>query len=82
MACYLCEVKLDGWEVGDVPLDEHLAHARACPWAVSLSCAKEGENRDPMDTDLVDARIATYGGAWPHEKKKGWKPKIQKVQSL
>ncbi|KAF1349629.1 hypothetical protein BDV97DRAFT_369169 [Delphinella strobiligena] len=79
VACFLCHVKLDGWEVGDIALDEHLAHAKTCGWAVSLSCARENEDRDPMDEDLVDARTATYADLWPHEKKKAWKPKVKKL---
>lgn len=78
-ACFLCEVKLDGWESGDIPLDEHLSHAKSCPWAISLSCARENEDRDPMDSDLLEARRDTYADLWPHEKKKAWKPKISKV---
>lgn len=79
VACYLCEVKLDGWEVGDIPLDEHLAHSKSCPWAVSLQCARQGEDRDPLSQPLLDARAATYSTMWPHEGKKAWKPKVKKV---
>ena len=32
-----------------------------------------------MQTDLVEARVATFADLWPHEKKKTWKPKVQKV---
>ncbi|KAL1306233.1 hypothetical protein AAFC00_004324 [Neodothiora populina] len=77
--CFLCEVKLGGWEVGDIPLDEHLAHSKSCGWALSLSCSREGEDRDPMGEEMVEARSATYGNVWPHEKKKGWKPKVKKM---
>lgn len=34
-----------------------------------------------MAEDLVDARVSTYSTLWPHEAKKGWKPKVKKVHT-
>ncbi|KAJ9620227.1 hypothetical protein H2203_007992 [Taxawa tesnikishii (nom. ined.)] len=75
----MCGVKLDGWEPGDVPLLEHLAHSSGCGWALSLSVVREDEDRDPMSEDMIEARRATYATLWPHESKKGWKCKTQKM---
>ncbi|WPG99995.1 Hypothetical protein R9X50_00281900 [Acrodontium crateriforme] len=83
--CFLCSVKLDGWEAEDDPLSEHLAHSAACNWATTLSVsAREGqepEARNPMSDQMVEARRATYevGDGWIHEGKRGWKCKIAKM---
>lgn len=36
---------------------------------------------DPLSEHMIDARRATFRDWWPHEKKKGWKCKTQKVLS-
>jgi hypothetical protein len=72
-------VKLDGWESQDVPLQEHLAHSAHCSIALSLSVSDKAEERDPMSPELVDARTSTFGDMWPHEHKKGWKPKVKQM---
>jgi hypothetical protein len=72
-------VKLDGWESQDVPLQEHLAHSANCSIALSLSVSAKTEERDPMSPELVDARTSTFGDMWPHEHKKGWKPKVKQM---
>lgn len=77
--CFHCKVKLDGWEAGDNAIDEHAAHSSECQWALSISVGKPDEERDPNDDLMVEARKATYGELWPHESKKGWKCKIQKM---
>ncbi|GAB7354995.1 hypothetical protein MBLNU459_g5607t1 [Dothideomycetes sp. NU459] len=77
--CFLCAVALDGWELGDDPMAEHLAHSTECGWVLSLSVQNEAEERDPMSPELVLARSDTYGAMWPHEAKKGWKCKTQKM---
>jgi len=83
--CFLCEVKLDGWEAEDEPLREHLAHAQTCGWAISLSVrrreGKEEESRDPMSDELVAARRSTFevGEGWMHEGKRGWRCKISNM---
>ncbi|KAI5211327.1 hypothetical protein AUEXF2481DRAFT_76499 [Aureobasidium subglaciale EXF-2481] len=77
--CFHCAVKLDGWESQDVPLQEHLAHSTQCSYALSLSVMDKAEERDPMSRELVDARTSTFGDMWPHEHKKGWKPKVKQM---
>ncbi|KAI4739748.1 hypothetical protein E4T50_09811 [Aureobasidium sp. EXF-12298] len=77
--CFHCAVKLDGWESQDVPLQEHLAHSAHCSYALSLSVSDKAEERDPMSPELVDARTSTFGDMWPHENKKGWKPKVKQM---
>lgn len=72
-------MKLDGWESQDVPLQEHLAHSTHCSYALSLSVSDKAEDRDPMCPELVDARTSTFGDMWPHEHKKGWKPKVKQM---
>jgi len=32
-----------------------------------------------MCPELVDARTSTFGDMWPHEHKKGWKPKVKQM---
>ncbi|KAG9748121.1 hypothetical protein KCU59_g4135, partial [Aureobasidium melanogenum] len=77
--CFHCAVKLDGWESQDVPLQEHLAHSAHCSYALSLSVSDKAEERDPMSPELVEARTSTFGDMWPHEHKKGWKPKVKQM---
>ncbi|KAI5210071.1 hypothetical protein E4T39_00418 [Aureobasidium subglaciale] len=77
--CFHCAVKLDGWESQDVPLQEHLAHSTQCSYALSLSVTDKAEERDPMSPELVEARTSTFGDMWPHEHKKGWKPKVKQM---
>ncbi|KAK4569471.1 hypothetical protein LTR86_003234 [Recurvomyces mirabilis] len=85
--CFLCAVKLDGWEASDSPLHEHLAHASACAWAVSLSTARlddsteAPEARDPLSDEMVAARRGTFevGEGWVHEGKRGWRCKVAKM---
>ncbi|KXS99266.1 hypothetical protein AC578_6179 [Pseudocercospora eumusae] len=85
--CFLCAVKLDGWEESDDPISEHLAHAKSCAWATVMSVTRDDETekppeeRDPLSEELYQARKATFnvGHGWPHESKKGWKCKITKL---
>lgn len=34
---------------------------------------------DPMSAELLEARKSTFHGRWPHEGKRGWTCKTQKV---
>ncbi|KAK5175708.1 uncharacterized protein LTR77_000847 [Saxophila tyrrhenica] len=84
--CFLCSVKLDGWEPSDNPIEEHLAHSGSCVWARSIYAGSSAQRdydaaADPMSEDLVAARKGTFnvGLGWPHEDKKGWKCKIGKM---
>ena len=82
--CYLCQSNLDGWEEDDSPIEEHLKHARDCGWAVSVCIEQAIEDgnhtlEDPMSENMRDARYMTFGSNWPHENKRGWTCKTQKV---
>ncbi|KAK0316801.1 hypothetical protein LTR01_000552 [Friedmanniomyces endolithicus] len=88
--CFLCNVKLDGWEATDDPLAEHLLHAPACAWAICLSVLHPtnpdtGEELeaplDPTSDVLVAARTKTFevGEGWPHEGKRGWRCKVGRM---
>ena len=82
--CYLCKSKLDGWESNDNALEEHLKFAPNCGWAIMMGTESEVENgsqsrEDPMSERLLAARRMTFDSMWPHEGKRGWACKIQKV---
>lgn len=82
--CYLCLCNLDGWEEDDDPVAEHLKHSPACGWALTTSieqAVESGERslEDPMSKRLLEARAMTFGTTWPHESKRGWVCKSQKV---
>ena len=82
--CYLCESNLDGWEENDNAIEEHLKHSPNCGWAITIATELETENgsqsqEDPMSERMLDARRMTFGSNWPHENKRGWTYKTQKV---
>lgn len=82
--CFLCEYNLDGWEENDDAIVEHLKHSPNCGWAIviSLEARIDDENLeldDPLSERLLNAREMTFGSRWPHEAKKGWICKTQKV---
>lgn len=82
--CHLCETSLDGWEPSDNAVEEHLRLAPDCGWAIMIATELEIEDgsqsrEDPMGERMLGARRMTFGSRWPHESKKGWTCKIQKV---
>jgi hypothetical protein len=90
--CFSCGIKLDGWEIDDVPIKEHLSHSAGCDWARSFYAGAGAKQQidetgddnglpDPMSDELVAARTKTfeYASTWPHEGKRGWKCKISKM---
>lgn len=82
--CYLCQSSLDGWEENDNAVEEHLKHSPKCGWAITIATEFEIEYgnqspEDPMSERLLDARRMTFGPGWPHENKRGWTCKTQKV---
>ncbi|RPB20598.1 inhibitor of apoptosis repeat-containing protein [Terfezia boudieri ATCC MYA-4762] len=82
--CYLCKKNLDGWEPDDIPAIEHAKHSLSCGWAIvhateiRLQSSSKAAIEDPMSEGMVEARRMTFGKWWPHEKKKGWGPKVNK----
>ncbi|KAI9672064.1 MAG: hypothetical protein M1831_001877 [Alyxoria varia] len=84
VTCFLCQKSLDGWDAGDNPAIEHLNHVPDCGWAINVCIEQRSQDmdraeEDPMSEKMVEARRATYQDAWPHESRKGWKCKMQKM---
>ena len=82
--CYLCQSNLDGWEEGDDAVEEHLRLSPDCGWATTVAIEQDIENgsyslEDPMCEKVLEARRMTFGSKWPHEHKRGWTCKVQKV---
>ncbi|KIX99751.1 uncharacterized protein Z520_04387 [Fonsecaea multimorphosa CBS 102226] len=82
--CYLCERQLDGWEPDDDPVGEHLKHSSDCGWAILMSAGQDAKHdistmEDPTGQIFADARRATFAVGWPHESKRGWRCKIEKM---
>jgi hypothetical protein len=75
---------MDQWDPPDVPAFEHLKNRPDCGWAIN-ACIRlrlgdpDRVEKDPMSEEMLEARRATYMDSWPHEDKKGWKPKVKKV---
>ncbi|KAJ5551681.1 hypothetical protein N7535_000375 [Penicillium sp. DV-2018c] len=74
--CFHCHRALDGWEEDDNPVTEHLKHAPDCGWAIMMDLQQRSSNpatiEDPTNDRITQARLATFGSAWPHDGKKGW----------
>ena len=84
VVCYLCERQLDGWEDEDDPVQEHLKHSPECGWAMLMAIAQDGKYdteamEDPTNASITKARRATFGVGWPHESKRGWVCKTEKM---
>jgi hypothetical protein len=85
--CFKCGVTLNAWEETDNAVEEHIGHSSNCGYATAISVSRgpedlhNPENRDPMSDIMVAARQSTFtfGEGWPHESKKGWKCKIDKM---
>ncbi|KAL8859622.1 MAG: hypothetical protein Q9178_004021 [Gyalolechia marmorata] len=83
--CYLCHNHLDGWEEDDDAFEEHANLSPGCGWAAIARIEQNIENgiseqADPTDERLLDARRMTFGTNWPHENKRGWICKTEKVR--
>ncbi|KAI9893941.1 MAG: hypothetical protein M1814_005494 [Vezdaea aestivalis] len=84
VACFVCNKSLDGWNEHDDPILEHLEHSKDCGFA--LVAAIEGRvdigergHLHPLSEEMKFARRTTFRDSWPHEHKKGWVPKVEKV---
>lgn len=44
-----------------------------------LLWSRQRQDMYPTGKAMIDARLRTYGGAWPLDGKKGWKPTSKKV---
>ena len=85
--CFMCHNHFDGWDENDDPVQEHLALAPGCAWALQMGVEKEIEAgaevaEHPISERMIEARIDTFGDHWPHEKKRGWVCRVQKVNGL
>lgn len=71
-----------------MPAIEHAKHSSNCGWAVIHATAVRLQSNhqsvieDPRGIPMYEARKMTYGNHWPHEKKKGWIPKVGKVRNI
>lgn len=72
---------MDGWEEDDNPVIEHLKHSPDCGWAINMGIEQQVNDKlkDPSSEEMLDARRMTFGVNWPHEHKRGWVCKTQKV---
>jgi hypothetical protein len=81
--CHMCERQLDGWEEEDDPVAEHLKHSDKCGWAILMDLTKATHDtinmEDPTQPRIRDARTTTFEAGWPHESKRGWVCKTEKM---
>ena len=87
MQCFSCEKELDGWDAEDVAILEHRQLSPDCGFALNLGIEYDIENDcfEPKGTNpmkMLEARKATFNGKWPHEDKRGWTCKTQKVMKI
>ena len=83
MTCFLCGQNLDGWEEEDDPIQEHITHSPICAWAILMNVEQDHHDassmEDPTHGPIADARRATFADAWPHDSKRGWTCKVDKM---
>ncbi|KAJ5553650.1 hypothetical protein N7494_003028 [Penicillium frequentans] len=81
--CFECGRALDGWEEEDNPITEHLKHSPDCGWAITMDIQQNSSNpsaiEDPTSERITQARLATFGSAWPHDEKRGWVCQSEKM---
>ncbi|KAJ5738730.1 hypothetical protein N7493_001885 [Penicillium malachiteum] len=81
--CFECGRALDGWEEDDNPIAEHLKHSPNCGWAITMDVYQNSSNHgaidDPTSDRITQARLATFGSAWPHDGKRGWACQSEKM---
>jgi hypothetical protein len=81
--CFLCDRALDNWEKDDSPLAEHLKHSPECGWAIVKNLGQDDFDpatmEDPTATRLSEARRVTFMDRWPHEDKRGWLCKTERL---
>ncbi|KAJ5096830.1 hypothetical protein N7456_007551 [Penicillium angulare] len=81
--CFECGRALDGWEAEDNPVTEHLKHSPGCGWAITMDIHQGSSNpssiEDPTSDRISQARLATFGSAWPHDGKRGWVCQSEKM---
>ena len=75
----MCKRALDAWEEEDDPIVEHLRLSEDCAWAMIVGTGHGALDADPMSTTMVQARKATFATGWPHDGKRGWTCKGDKL---
>ena len=79
----MCDRSLDGWEDEDDPIQEHLKHSPSCAWAILMNITQDHHDittmEDPTHTTIADARRTTFADNWPHESKRGWTCKVERM---
>jgi hypothetical protein len=62
---------------------EHLKLSSVCGWAIIKHAGQQADDvstmEDPTNDRLFEARKATFGSRWPHEHKRGWVCKTEKM---
>lgn len=62
---------------------EHLKLSSDCGWAILENSGQEAADistmENPTNERLSEARRATFGSNWPHEHKRGWVCKTEKM---
>ncbi|KAI3332419.1 hypothetical protein HD806DRAFT_194051 [Xylariaceae sp. AK1471] len=80
--CFLCCKNMGGWEEDDSPFEEHLRLSPNCGWAIvagiETGLGDYGMD-DPLSSQMLEARKATFGERWPHDSKRGWKCKTKQL---
>ncbi|CEH19092.1 Apoptosis inhibitor IAP1 and related BIR domain proteins [Ceraceosorus bombacis] len=87
-----CEAAVEDWKDGEEASDRLMEMMADCPFAkivLSARAADKGnklwreseENVEllPSSNEMYEARKATFGDAWPHDGKRGWKPTSAKL---
>ncbi|KAK5221345.1 hypothetical protein LTR72_006905 [Exophiala xenobiotica] len=82
--CFMCGRFLDGWEADDDPIQEHVKHSSDCAWAILMDAGQNASYdvnnmEDPTGQHCADARRGTFAIGWPHESKRGWTCKTEKM---
>ncbi|KAI0541542.1 hypothetical protein GGR58DRAFT_456429 [Xylaria digitata] len=80
--CFLCRKNVDGWEEDDNPFEEHLRLSPHCGWAIVAGIETglgDYALDDPISSEMIAARKATFSDRWPHDGKRGWKCKTKQL---
>lgn len=89
----LCDTAVEDWKAGEDLSNRLVEMADDCAFARIVLSAREAAKEDkvwreaeegaellPSSMQMYEARKATFGHAWPHDGKRGWKPTSAKVR--
>ncbi|PWN40331.1 BIR-domain-containing protein [Ceraceosorus guamensis] len=87
-----CDAAVEDWKEGEEALDRLMEMMADCPFAKIVLSAREADKGNklwreseenvellPSSNEMYEARKATFGDAWPHDGKRGWKPTSAKL---